>query len=105
MTREEILVMQDAHKESAVNVKGGDMSNVYMVEVQITLPRGESLDDWGNVGHFFEDVRGDKPGVGLLKVSSRISRAVAQFEEAESKKVSSDTTSVDEPKPQTRPSS
>ncbi len=38
------------------------MSKTYMIEVLITEPKGESLDDWGYIGKTFVDLEnsGDK---------------------------------------------
>ena len=64
----------------------------YLVEVLVTLPRGESLDDWGYVGKFFADY-GEHPDLDLLKISGRIAQEVAKFERKE-QEIARNTTSI-----------
>lgn len=53
--------------------------NEYLVEINITLPRGESLDDWKHVAHLYEDVRGKYVKEDSLVLARKIEREINRF--------------------------
>lgn len=56
------------------------MSNrEFLIEVRVTWPNGESLDDWANLGSFFEDVTEQKPLDGASKISAEIVKRVREY--------------------------
>jgi hypothetical protein len=59
------------------------VSREYLAEVRVTLPQGKTLDDWGDVGHLFVDLRDDRLSLDLLKLGHKINKSISEFERKE----------------------
>ena len=55
----------------------------YMVEILITEPRGEKLDDWGYIGKTFEDLPEGFTQADLDTLNFRIRKMIEEYERKE----------------------
>lgn len=51
----------------------------FLVEVQVTFPDGESLDDWADLGRFYGDVTEDKIQEGVNKIANEIEMKITKW--------------------------
>lgn len=51
----------------------------FMVEVTITHPNGESLDDWSMIGKFIEDIHEDRIVPDTISIGKMMDRMVREW--------------------------